>query len=97
MHEEERNIMYEYDKMLQNENNKRTFLKRISRAVQPSFFQTNRWLIFKKSTWIIFEGHGSNNNKMPQKVKYLSLNIYIYIYIYIYIGTRFTFATKPLL
>ena len=68
-YEEERNIIYKYDKILQSENNKRTLLKRISKAFQPSFFQKNRWLRFKKNTWIVFEDHGSINNKMAQKVK----------------------------
>ena len=66
---EEERVICKYDEILQSENNKKTLLKRISKAVQPSFFQTNRWLRFKKNIWIIFEDHRSINNKMVQKVK----------------------------
>ena len=68
-HEDERDLFCEYDKILQSESKKKTLLKRISKAVQPSFFQTNRWLRFKKNTWIIFEDHSSINNNVAQKVK----------------------------
>ena len=67
-HEEER-VNCKYDEIFQSEDNKKTFLKRISKAFQPSFFQTNRWVRFKKNTWIIFEDHRSIDNKMAQKVK----------------------------
>ena len=66
---EEERVICKYDEILQSENNQKTLLKRISKAVQPSFFQSNRWLRFKKNIWIIFEDHRSINNKMAQKVK----------------------------
>ena len=48
-HEEER-VNCKYDEILQSEDDKKTLLERISKAFQPSFFQTNRWLWFKKNT-----------------------------------------------
>ena len=67
--EEEKEITSKYDKILRSANNKKTFLKRISKAIKPSCFQTDRWLKFKKNTWIIFEDHGSINKKVTQKVR----------------------------